>query len=131
MGSLQTFAVKKSTSYLSAFGRYNRFVTNVTDESEINILLFDIFQLRMERYLVGVGHPLPLKGTAVSQEDFAKDFGDCVLRCCLILLAITDSDLLPLNTQTKLEVTYSPPTEFIGLISIHSQSVFARADLLT
>ena len=101
---------------------YNRRITDVdqllerlrfstaAEESELNILLFDIFQLRVKRYLVGVGHSLLLKDTVVSKDDFNKDFGNRLLRCRLFLLAITDSDLLPLDsTQINLEVTNSPP----------------------
>jgi len=97
-------------------GMYNRRVTDVHDvidrlifttaaeESHINIILFDIFQLQVKRYLAGISHPLLLKGIAISEETFADDIDDCLLRCCLFLLAITDSDLLP-QDNTTLEVS--------------------------
>jgi hypothetical protein len=125
MKSSQTFSVAKDgPSYLHLLiaGMYNRRITDVkqilerlsfstaADESEVNILLFDIFQLRMKRYLIGVSHPLPLKGTAISLEDFAKDSENHLLRCHLFLLAISDSDLLPLDAQTKFEVKDLPPS---------------------
>jgi hypothetical protein len=97
-------------------GMYNRRITNVHDiinrlifttaakESNINILLFKIFQLRLKRYLVGIGYPVSLKGIAISEETFANDVGDPLLRCRLFLLAISDSDLLPLD-DAPLEVS--------------------------
>jgi hypothetical protein len=119
MSSFQTFAVDfKGPGYtrLLLAGLYNRHITDVqeildrlsfftaTDESEVNALVFDIFQLRLKRYLVGVGHPKSLKGTTISEEDFAKDIEDPLLHCCLFLLATSDSDLLPLDAEVKLEV---------------------------
>jgi hypothetical protein len=104
-------------SHLLLAGMYNRRVTDVreiidrllfttaAEESETNILMFNLFQLRLKRYLVGSGHPTSLKGTAVSAELIKKDLGDPLLRCRLFLLAMTDSDLLPLDANAKLEVS--------------------------
>ncbi|KAJ7710323.1 hypothetical protein B0H17DRAFT_1123483, partial [Mycena rosella] len=63
-----------------------------------------LFELRLQRYMEGVGHPHQVRFLEVSDDDFVKDPYDPLLRANLILAAGSGSDMCP--TRTHWSITF-------------------------
>lgn len=97
-------------------GMYNRRVTSVSqilDRLEFYSLdpdddpsrtFFHLFQLHLRRWLQGRGHPPSLRGTIISEEMYDRDVDDPLVRAKAFLLAISDSELLPMDSGEKFTV---------------------------
>jgi hypothetical protein len=81
-------------------------VTSATDGT--TPLFLELFKRRLKRYLEGTGHPshpfIESSGLANEYEN-DMDSGSSVLRAQCFLLACTESDLLPVNDDFKIEVS--------------------------
>lgn len=75
---------------------------------------FDLFQLRFKRWLMGKGHSFSMRGSLVSQKIFDSERDNPVIRAEAFLLAISDSDLLPVDPDEKLQVR----CDFLRLVLI-------------
>lgn len=97
-----------------------RFSSTSTD-SEESLIFFQIFQLRLRRWIFGTGHPLALSGLSVTPEQFREEMNNPTLRAQLFLVALTDSDLLPVDPYRSLVVGHSHQfIQYIFLISLLS-----------
>jgi hypothetical protein len=69
-----------------------------------------LFRLRLERYLHGVGHPLELwwrlRDLGISEEDFRADESNPLLRANLVLHCGTESDMLPIEDNWQIFVSF-------------------------
>jgi hypothetical protein len=83
-----------------------KFVTKDVAQSESHDLLRCIFQYRVLRWLHGKGHPEQLGGAHISQAVQDAERDDPLVRARLMLRAITDSDLLPLDPSFHLTVSF-------------------------
>ena len=72
-----------------------------------------LFQLRLERYAYGMGHPNGLRCLDVTEEEFQLCRNDPLLRANLILRGGSDSDMRPMEPVWKITV------RFAHLISCH------------
>ncbi|KAJ7703717.1 hypothetical protein B0H17DRAFT_1194198 [Mycena rosella] len=63
-----------------------------------------LFEVRLQRYMEGVGHPHQVRFLEVSDDDFMKDRYDPLLRANLILAAGSGSDMCP--TRTHWSITF-------------------------
>ncbi|KAJ6554685.1 hypothetical protein B0H19DRAFT_1154327 [Mycena capillaripes] len=61
-----------------------------------------LFQLRLEHYLDGLGHPAALRGVQVSEEEYEGKRNDPLLRANLVLVSGSDSDLLPIEDNWRI-----------------------------
>ncbi|KAJ7817986.1 hypothetical protein B0H14DRAFT_3474172 [Mycena olivaceomarginata] len=61
-----------------------------------------LFQLRLEEYLAGVGHPSPLRGVLVTDDQFNAERKNQLLRAQLLLVGGSDSDLLPIEDKWRI-----------------------------
>jgi hypothetical protein len=60
--------------------------------------------LRLEEYLAGVGHPSPLRGVLVTDDQFNAERKNQLLRAQLLLVGGSDSDLLPIEDKWRITV---------------------------
>ncbi|KAJ7438198.1 hypothetical protein B0H11DRAFT_2254787 [Mycena galericulata] len=60
-------------------------------------LFAKLFEIRLQRYLKGVGHPPQLRALEVSEADYIADEDDPLLRTNLLLAAASDSDMCPME----------------------------------
>lgn len=81
-----------------------RFHPNGDDLDERTLKVFQMFRYRLLRWLYGSGHPENVEGTLVDTSKFDQQKQDPLLRAKLLLLAMTDSDLLPVAKSDTLDV---------------------------
>ncbi|KAH9934597.1 hypothetical protein B0H21DRAFT_699322, partial [Amylocystis lapponica] len=66
-----------------------------------------LFELRLARYLRGMGHPRTrdlVQSQLISDAQFLKAQNDPILRCQLFLMALTEKDTLPVGNNWSIEV---------------------------
>lgn len=98
---------------------YNRRLTSVAElqehvEYSISVaapdgsttLFLELFKVRLNQYLIGAGHPdhPDIIGGVVSEQNFRKERDNPILRACLLLVAATDTDLMPMLSNWSIEV---------------------------
>lgn len=64
-------------------------------ETPFNTLVFTVFQFRFLRWLRGVGHPHGCRGGVVDAALYDSQINDPLIRANLLVLAMSDSNLLP------------------------------------
>jgi len=72
-------------------------LTSTTGTSDLEILLEKSFKYRLIRWLYQSGHPLELRAVLIPEEMFVKEENNPLARANLLLRAMTESELLPLN----------------------------------
>jgi hypothetical protein len=78
-----------------------KFQTTDPDGSIRDMLLRQSFQLRLVRWLRGVGHLPGLRGSHLTEDVFEAEKADPLIRGKLFLKAVTDSDLLSVFDDIK------------------------------
>lgn len=78
-----------------------------SESSNLQVFV-DIFSYRIKGYLHGVGHPITSRAI-LSSETVAGAADDKLLRARALLLAATDSDLLPITQHWSLTVSAPCP----------------------
>jgi len=86
-----------------------QFTTTDRTDLELYRLLRQSFQLRLTRWLHGKSHPIELKGTLIPQELYDRQHDDPLIRAKLLLRAITDADLLPIDQHFNVTVGRCSP----------------------
>jgi hypothetical protein len=81
-----------------------KFKTDDKGSSELNTLLRTSFQFRLLRWLHGIGHPRPLRGTHISNDDWDEQRNDTLVRANLMLRAVGETELLPISEFWNLTV---------------------------
>ncbi|KAJ7144543.1 hypothetical protein C8R44DRAFT_725469 [Mycena epipterygia] len=66
-----------------------------------------LFELRLQNYIHGVGHPLQLRMLEVSEDKFTADRNNPLLRSNLILGAASDSDMCPTDDDWEIMFTFN------------------------
>jgi hypothetical protein len=74
-------------------------------DSEVPGLFRSMFQFHLFRWLWGKGHPTPLQGGHVPQDVFDKELNDPLVRARLLLNAVADTDLMPVDSGFELRVS--------------------------
>ncbi|KAJ7159922.1 hypothetical protein C8R43DRAFT_1124288 [Mycena crocata] len=109
---------------------YNRRVTAVEDVSnhlrfridsraddKTTALFAKLFELRVQRYIHGVGHPNGLRFLDISDKVFTTDRYNPLLRANLVLTATTDSDMCPMDdawtVSFRLQGVIPPEPRFV------------------
>jgi hypothetical protein len=72
--------------------------------SDLDQLIQSAFQLRLLRWLQGNTHPVQLKGTFIDDDTFDALPSGELARARILLRAMSDSDLIPLNPLFRLKV---------------------------
>lgn len=72
--------------------------------SPFNNLLFSLLQFRIIRWLKGIGHPAGSEGICVEQSLYDSERNDPLIRARLLLLALSDSNMLPPDPNERLQV---------------------------
>ncbi|KAJ7776855.1 hypothetical protein DFH07DRAFT_951468 [Mycena maculata] len=75
--------------------KHLRFETVSRASDSTTPLFIKLFEIRLQRYLQGCGHPPQLRGVEVSEEDFNEHRSNPLLRANLILRSTSDSDMCP------------------------------------
>jgi hypothetical protein len=83
-----------------------QFVTTDRPDLELHSLLRQSFQIRLMRWLNGKGHPAELRGTIIPEELYDEQSNDSLTRAKLLLRAVTDADLLPIDEHFSVKVSH-------------------------
>jgi hypothetical protein len=86
--------------------RHIRFFTTDAENREIDHTLRQCFQIRFIRWLNGKGHPVQLRGTIVPEGEYDKHRDNPLIRATVLLQAVADTDLLPVDGSFKLKVGF-------------------------
>ncbi|KAJ7229908.1 hypothetical protein GGX14DRAFT_581605 [Mycena pura] len=80
--------------------------------SRLMYILVKLFEVRLRQYLLGVGHPTTAIGFGVTESDVNTSCDAKLLRAKLLLVAVSDSEMLPPDRFWSIEFTFSgkPPT---------------------
>lgn len=129
--SLSTFINTVYSRNLADFRRIPSLVqiwsTGQHDDVLVDQLSF-LFQLRLIRYLTGQGHPdHPAVKSFLSSSSYSnKSEVNAILRPRMFLLAMTDSDIVPIDINWRLTVSYlhpltnfSTPTRLLNQVRLY------------
>jgi hypothetical protein len=76
-------------------------------QSDLHDAIREVFQFRLLRWLHGKGHPSKLRGTHVEPDVFDAEMSDPLIRSRLLLRAVAESDLLPLDPSFAITVSFT------------------------
>lgn len=79
--------------------------TSDVHASQTADIAMELFKSRLSRYLQGQGHPPEHRGSMISEDAWYKHERNPFLRCQLLLLATTESDLIPVLPTWSIQVS--------------------------
>jgi hypothetical protein len=125
----QTFKLRQNPDFCRKLlaATSNRRVTDVSQvvtqlkfdtldriETELITLLHQSFQLRLIRWLNGKGHPIQLRGELMPVDIYDCQKDDPLARAKLLLLAITETELIPLGDLALTVRVHSDMTAYVN-----------------
>ncbi|TDL14456.1 hypothetical protein BD410DRAFT_809709 [Rickenella mellea] len=94
-----------------------RFATTCRSSNRDYKLFLELFQHRFVRYVNGVGHPdhTFVRGSLITEDSFKDDICDGILRSRMLLLAVTDAELLPADPDWTLTLRLHPAKQSLNV----------------
>lgn len=81
-------------------------------------LTMKLFKSRLARYLKGIGHPVQHRGSLINEDIWYKEENNPFIRSQLLLLATTESDLVPVVPTWSIEVCF---THILSSVLAHKE----------